>query len=57
VHFSVAMHRVVRGASWLDCMPDYLLSSSRVSAIPRPQTSSIGFRVVLAGGISSSVEG
>ena len=41
--------RVLRGASWLDCFPGDLLSSNRVSARPGPETSSIGFRVVLAG--------
>jgi formylglycine-generating enzyme required for sulfatase activity len=39
---------VLRGASWSDRDPDYLLSSYRYSQMPDVRTDFIGFRVVLA---------
>ena len=43
--------RVLRGASWY-CVPGYLLSSCRYSCTPDYRRNSIGFRVVLVGGLS-----
>lgn len=45
-------HRVLRGASWLDDGPDYLLSSYRGGNAPVSRGNVIGFRCVLAGGSS-----
>jgi hypothetical protein len=42
-------HRVLRGASWYDRVPDFLLSSFRLNRSPDYRCFYIGFRVVLAG--------
>ena len=44
--------RVLRGASWLNVIPDFLLSSCRSHGTPGYRDLNIGFRVVLAGGSS-----
>jgi serine/threonine protein kinase len=45
-------YRVVRGASWDDDYPEFLLSSSRGSADPDGRVSTFGFRCVLVVGSS-----
>jgi formylglycine-generating enzyme required for sulfatase activity len=49
--------RVLRGGSWDDNVPPYLLSSSRINVGPGRRDSSFGFRVVLRGGESGSPGG
>ena len=44
--------RVLRGASWFNNIPDYLLSARRDVSAPVGRFSSSGFRCVLAGGSS-----
>ncbi len=41
--------RVLRGGSWCDGIPDFLLSSFRVGGDPGRRDCYIGFRVVMAG--------
>ena len=43
-------YRVLRGASWFDDFPDYLLSSIRSNLTPVDRGFFIGFRCVLVGG-------
>jgi formylglycine-generating enzyme required for sulfatase activity len=40
--------RVIRGASWMDSLPEHLLSSFRMKT-PVNRFNRVGFRVVLAG--------
>ena len=42
--------RVLRGASWLNFIPDYLLSSFRFNYAPDSRSLNVGFRCVLVGG-------
>jgi formylglycine-generating enzyme required for sulfatase activity len=44
--------RVLRGASWRVDIPDYLLSSFRNGGTPVGRRDNVGFRVLLAGGVS-----
>ena len=44
--------RVLRGASWINNSPDYLLSAYRYSYTPDYRLNNLGFRCVLAGGSS-----
>ncbi|MBX3731377.1 MAG: SUMF1/EgtB/PvdO family nonheme iron enzyme [Verrucomicrobiae bacterium] len=41
-------HRTVRGASWVDNLPDILLSTYRHYGRPELRNTSVGFRIVLA---------
>jgi formylglycine-generating enzyme required for sulfatase activity len=49
-------NRVLRGGSWYDRIPDFLLSSFRLNRSPDYRCFYIGFRVVLAGGPSLAAE-
>jgi hypothetical protein len=48
--------RVLRGASWNNDNPDNLLSSYRNNNTPDNRNDNVGFRVVLAGGVSVKAE-
>lgn len=41
-------YRVMRGGSWADDDPNYLLSSFRYFSLPGERIGNVGFRVVLA---------
>jgi formylglycine-generating enzyme required for sulfatase activity len=43
-----AQSRVLRGASWVDFFPDYLLASYRRGSTPDYRDDSVGFRCVVA---------
>jgi formylglycine-generating enzyme required for sulfatase activity len=43
-----AQHRVLRGASWNDAFPDYLLASCRYNRLPDYRYGKSGFRCVVA---------
>jgi formylglycine-generating enzyme required for sulfatase activity len=47
---ATSLHRVLRGASWGNGYPDYLLSSHRDHYTPGGRGDRIGFRCVLVGG-------
>jgi hypothetical protein len=51
------IYRVLRGGSWDDISPRFLLSSYRLSDLPGDRNNGIGFRVVLSGGGSGSSGG